>query len=140
MARRGRPEFKPTGPQRDRVKMLRADGWRTERIARDLGIDPGTLQKHFAEELEHGADISRAALLDLAWKGARKGNATLIKWLSDQQKTRQAALELEKRGELPADLAAEPKSPKPGKKELQKEAATKVKGIYETPEEPTKLH
>ena len=134
MARTGRPEFKPTGVQRDRVMRLRADGWSQERIARQIGVDVGTLNKHFAGELEHGADIKRELLLEWAEKAAKKGNATLIKWLHERQTASSAADQLKSR-----ESAPEPKAPKLGKKEERQKAAEQVGGKF-APPPPPKLH
>ena len=83
MATRGRL-FRPTKGQRERVSRLRADGWTLERIARVMQIDAKTLDKHFAEELEHGADIKTDALLEYAERAAKKGSASAIRWLGDR--------------------------------------------------------
>ena len=137
MARTGRPKFHPTKNQRDRVMRLRADGWSQERIARRIGIDVGTLTLHFADELEHGADVKREELLEHADKAARKGNATLIKWLHERQTAAAAAEQLRHRESAPAP--AEPKASKLGKKDERQQAAEKVGGKY-APPPPPKLH
>lgn len=59
----GRPEFEPTYQQRNDVRLWAADDWAEERMARQLGISRNTLRKHFAAELEHGADIVRTEVL-----------------------------------------------------------------------------
>lgn len=115
----GRPQFKPTPTQRNRVKMLRADGWSQERIARLIGIDVQTLLDRFSEEMEHGADMKRAELLQWAEKGAKKGNPSLIKWLGDQR--------------LSADSGA---SGGLGKKEQRQAAAGRVEGVFAPPDAP----
>ncbi len=135
MARRGRPKFKPTPAQRDRVMRLRADGWSKERIARLIGTDHETLSANFAAELEHGADIKTDALLEAAERGAKKGNAALIKWLSDRQSAARAGRQLEERAAPPAEAPTR----KLGKKEERQEAAARVGGKYATPAGP-KLH
>ena len=54
MTSRGRPPYEPTDKDRRVVEMM--SGWSIpeERIAKVLRIDPKTLRKHFAEELEVG--------------------------------------------------------------------------------------
>lgn len=76
---RGRPSFAPTKQQSADVRLFKADGWSDNRIARRLGISRTTLLKHFAEELEHGADDERAEALKLLKRAARKLNVTAIK-------------------------------------------------------------
>lgn len=136
MAPRGRPPKKPTYHERERVMRLRADGWSVERIARVMETDHETLRKHFANELEHGADIKTDALLEWAERGAKKGSQANIKWLSERYSAARAANQIEARSQAPAP---EPKQPRLGKKELQKEAAGKVAGKFAVPA-PPKLH
>lgn len=138
MAPRGRPKFVATTAQRDRVMRLRADGWSKERIARLLGTDHETLSANFAQELEHGADIKTDALLEYAEKGAKKGNAALIKWLSDRREARRAAAQLEQRASGP-ETEPPAKASKLGKREQQQETANAVTGLYAPPAGP-KVH
>ena len=137
MAGRGRPKFKPTAKQRDRVKLLKADGWSNERIAAQLGVDPGTLAVAFASEIEFGADAKRIEVIEAMQAAAKKGNASAGKWLHDRFATARAAEQVASR-EMPA-AAPEPRPEKLGKKQLQKEAAGKVGGKFAVPE-PPKLH
>lgn len=132
-----RPRFQPTTKQRERVKLLKADGWSNERIAVQLGIDPATLAIHFKSEIEFGADAKRIELIEAMERAAKKGNASAGKWLHDRFTTARAAEQVASR-ELPAE-AEEPKPVKRGKKEMQAEAASKVSGKYATPAGP-KLH
>ena len=134
MARTGRPSFQPTAMQRDRVVRLRADGWSQTRIARQVGLDVGTLTKYFGQELAHGADIKREALLEWAEKAARRGNATLIKWLYERHTPASAAEQLKQRKSVPSP--AEPNLEKLGKKEERQRAAEAVGGIYAPPAPP----
>lgn len=62
----GRPEFEPTERQRNMVRLWAADDWIEERMARQLGIARETLRKHFADDIQFGADKVRTqVLLDL---------------------------------------------------------------------------
>jgi hypothetical protein len=54
MTRRGRPPYVPTDKDRRVVEMMAGWSIPEERVAKVLGIDPKTLRKHFAEELEVG--------------------------------------------------------------------------------------
>lgn len=139
MARTGRPNFKPTPTQRERVKLLKADGWSNERIARRLGIARNTLEKVFAWELEDGADEKRAELLDYALKGAKKGNASLIKWLIDRNDRARAHSEIERRAQGPRETPEETPE-KLGKKAERQKAAEEVTGKFAPPAPPPKLH
>lgn len=71
----GRPGFEPTWRQREDVKLLKADDWSDERIARYLGISRNTLLAHFADELEAGADQVRARVLRDLSLASSKGSA-----------------------------------------------------------------
>jgi hypothetical protein len=54
MTTRGRPAYEPTDKDRRVVEMMAGWAISEERIAKVLTIDPKTLRKHFAEELEVG--------------------------------------------------------------------------------------
>lgn len=71
----GRPAFEPNYRQRDDVRLLKADDWSDERIARYIGISRNTLLEHFAEELEDGADRVRAQVLRDLKLASSKGNS-----------------------------------------------------------------
>lgn len=69
----GRPEFEPTLANRNGVRLMRADGWTVDRIARRIGVSANTLRKHFAEELSDGADIVRLKVLADLDRASSKG-------------------------------------------------------------------
>lgn len=71
----GRPAFEPSYRQREDVRLLKADDWSDERIARYLGISRNTLLAHFGEELEDGADRVRAQVLRDLKMASAKGNS-----------------------------------------------------------------
>lgn len=136
----GRPRFKPTKVQRERVKLLKADGWQNDRIARHLGIARNTLEAAFAEEIEFGLDVKQAELLASADKAAKKGNATMIKWLADRRDAARAAAQVAGREQQPASTqSTEAKPPPKGKKELAQQSAEDVSGKF-APPAPPKLH
>lgn len=139
MARTGRPEFKPTKGHRDRVMRLRADGWSIERIARVMALDFRTVAKHFATEIEHGADVKTDELLEFAERGAKKGNAANIKWLSERYRVARASRQIEDRAGQAGDPAPAPKPEKLGKKEERLRAAQEITGKF-APPPPPKLH
>ena len=62
----GRPAFKVTTAKRKEVESMKADGFSDDRIAAQLGCSRPTLLKHFAAELEFGADkVRREQLANL---------------------------------------------------------------------------
>jgi AraC-like DNA-binding protein len=133
----GRPPFKPTSALRRRVELLRADGWPLDRIAAQLEIAQNTLKTHFAAELELGADRARMENLEHAAKAAKRGNATMIRWLQERFDRARARLQLDDR----AGIAAEPPKPeKLGKKQERLRAAREIRGKYAPPPPPAKLH
>lgn len=77
----GRPPFAPTDEQRSDVRLLKADGWSDDRIARRIGVSRSTLLKYFADELENGADYERHDALRLLKETAEKHNVAAIKEL-----------------------------------------------------------
>jgi len=117
MARRGRPEFKPTDEMRAKVEECIGCGMTHEDIARAIGCCDKTLEKHFADELQYGRARKRSEALELIWASARKGNVSAQKKLVDMT------------GTLAAHAAwddAESRQPAPlklGKKEQQAIAA-----------------
>lgn len=77
----GQPPFKPTAAHRRDVESMKADAWSNDRIARIIGISRPTLEKHFAEELEHGRDRVQLEALRALRKLAKKNasaNSKLI--------------------------------------------------------------
>lgn len=71
-----RPEYQPTEEQRTIVAIAAGGGMSHEEIALGLGIDRGTLEKHFARELAEGAYVKRIEALQGLHAAARKGNAS----------------------------------------------------------------
>lgn len=77
-----RPQFNATAALRDGVRRMKADGWSDDRIAGRLGINRGTLLKHFAMELEFGADAVEVEMLETMWAAAKRGNVSALRWLA----------------------------------------------------------
>ena len=69
----GRPEFEPTQRQREDVRLWAADDWSEERMAQQLGIARETLRKHFADEIQYGADRIRTQVLRDLERSSRAG-------------------------------------------------------------------
>lgn len=133
----GRPRFKPTKPQRDRVKLLKAAGWSNERIASHLEISRNTLEAAFVMEIQFGADAKQAQILANLEAASKKGNASASKQLLDRFDLARANEQLASRRNEPEEPEA--KLQKQGKKELQQEAAEQVEGKF-APPSPPKLH
>lgn len=112
----GRPPFKPTAPQRNRVKLLKAAGWSNERIAAQMEISRNTLEDRFAAELEFGADAKRLEVMENLLRASKRGNASASKQLLER---------FDQAPTLRPDAASETAAPeeKLGKKEaLQRQA------------------
>lgn len=89
-----------------------------EEIAIGLGISRPTLEKHFVDELSHGAYAKRLEVLDAMHKAAKKGNIAAQK----------AYMQLTPRVAAPAH-EPEADTPKLGKKEqAQADAKTAQRG------------
>ncbi len=71
----GRPAFKVTAAKRREVESMKADGFSDDRIAVQLGCSRPTLMKHFAAELEFGADRVRREQLANLRRMSRKNVA-----------------------------------------------------------------
>jgi predicted ArsR family transcriptional regulator len=85
----GRPEFEPTQRQRDDVKLWASDDWTEDRMASQLGISRHTLRKHFAEEIQYGADRIRTMVLrDLQRSSAAGRTGASAKLLELTEKVR----------------------------------------------------
>lgn len=117
---RGQPAYRPTVAQRQDVRLFKADGWSDDRIARRLGISRTTLLKHFAEELENGADQERQEALRLLKRAARKLNVTAIRDLLKLIGAGSAIDEFLRQPERGA------RQPKLGKKEIAREEALRA--------------
>lgn len=98
-------------------------------IARALGIDVRTLEKHFGEELENGHANRRRDLIEWMFEAAEKGNASIQKHLDQIGRAAGAA-------ENVAGRATAPKPEKLGKKEEQQAAAGRVGGKFAPPPAP----
>lgn len=90
-----RPTFRATAEQRHHVMRLTYAGMARRDIAIALGIDPATLEKHFARELTDGPVVIRkelrAAVTAAAIKGKSSAMALLNKMDRDDAKREIAA-------------------------------------------------
>jgi hypothetical protein len=126
-AKRGRPEYRPTLKERETVEQMKFCGESENTIARSLGIDVGTLRKHFGEELESGHANRRREVIGYLFEAAASKNVAAIKKLEEMGRIASAADAVKGR-EKPA--------PKLGKKEERKIAAENVGGKFATPQPP----
>lgn len=77
-----KPSHKPTTESKALVRQWAALGFRQERIARKLDIDPKTLRKHYRDELDLGADDANAAIGASLFNKAKNGDtAAQIFWM-----------------------------------------------------------
>lgn len=131
---RGRPPHIPTTQNRSQVRLLLGLGWTPVAIARSLRITLPTLRKHYFSELkdrEMARYQLKAAQIMMLYREANDGNVGAIKALGETIKRAEL---VETQHEVEQRQA--PKGPKPGKKELQQQAAQAVAGLYETPAPP----
>jgi hypothetical protein len=80
--RRGRPAHMWTLKNSNKVKMLLAFGWSTDRIAKAVGITAPTLRKVYFRELkfrDEMRDRLEATIFEELWKGVADGNVGAIK-------------------------------------------------------------
>jgi len=69
----GRPMFKATAQQRDRVIWMRSLGMSIQDIATAVGIDRATLAAKFKRGLRDGPTIARQELMAMVMEDAAKG-------------------------------------------------------------------
>jgi hypothetical protein len=75
LKKRGRPAFKPTDEQRERVIALSSNGLPHIQIAPLIGCSsPKTLRKHFRDELDIGKIQANAKVAGALYQSALKGN------------------------------------------------------------------
>jgi hypothetical protein len=139
--KRGRPPHVPTDEKRLKVRVLMAflgneAGWEDE-VAAGLGISVPTLKKHYFRELKEKVSARRqlkATLLYKLMSESEAGNASAIEKLFKR-------LDKMELSELEAAVRArgDKREPK-GKKELQKEAASEVDGIFAPPTAPSRIN
>lgn len=81
---RGRPPYEPTDRDRNRIKLLLALGWSTERMANAIGVSPATVKRYFRAELKV-RDAMRDRLemrrFEIAMEQANAGNVAALKEL-----------------------------------------------------------
>lgn len=124
---RGRPPFKPTAEQQTTVERMKFVGDSDIVIARAIGIDPDTLRKHFAEQLEFGHARRRKEVVDVLFEAAAKHNVAAAKRLEEMGRAADAAASVKEREAKPRPV---------GKKEASQEAARNVPTRFQPPSPP----
>jgi hypothetical protein len=80
--KRGRPPHIVTAKNRNKVMVLLAFGWSTDRIANALSITAPTLRKNYFRELkvrDHARDRVTGNLAEMLWEFAKAGNVAAAK-------------------------------------------------------------
>lgn len=79
----GRPTFKPTKEQREKVESMAGYGLTAEQICNLVEVSRGTLFKYFGEELKQGEGKAHAQITHRAFDMARSGRfpAMTMFWL-----------------------------------------------------------
>jgi hypothetical protein len=79
----GRPAFKPTKEQRDKVRRWAAAGFGTGKMSRLIGIDAKTFRKAFGDVVELARPEAEADILDAVAEQAKRGELGHAKyWLA----------------------------------------------------------
>lgn len=117
---KGRPSFRPTPRDRNRVRLLLAMGWGNPRIADALEVSLPTLHKYFKVELSERdkmRDRLDARRLELAMEEANLGNISALRELGK-------LIERNDRMEAERTMGEQPKKPTPvGKKDMDRQLA-----------------
>ena len=126
--RRGRPAFEVTPRLRNKVKLLLALGWSSDRIGKAIEASVATLKRHFRAELK-ARDAMRDRLeadrLMAVYELAEKGNVGAHRQF-DKMLARNDLMEIERQMGRGEKDKPEPAAEKPGKKEIASERAAKV--------------
>ncbi len=117
---KGRPSFRPSPRDRNRVRLLLAMGWGNPRIADALEVSLPTLHKYFKTEIaerDKMRDRLDARRLELAMEEANLGNISALRELG-------RLIERNDRMEAERTMGEQPKKPVPvGKKDLDRQLA-----------------
>ncbi len=126
----GRPAHEPTPESREQVEILVASGMRAWQIAAAIGITEPTLNRHYADELQHGRARRTAAMVIAQYRAGQEGNVSAQKaWLSTNHAIERAP-----------PVAEEVRPGQLGKKAALAQAAQVVgRGKFATPAPPLKL-
>lgn len=130
---RGRPAFEVTPEIRNKVKLLLALGWPTQRVANAIDASPATVKRHFRAELKQRdamRDRLDARRLEVAAEAAMTGNPSAMRIFSQMIETNdrmEATRKIADRAPAGASARAPEVVEKPGKKaEKQTNAAASI--------------
>ncbi len=101
------------------VERMMACGDSQNTVARALGIDDGSLRKHFAEEIATGGARRRRQVVDAIFAGVGKGNAALIRRAEEMTRASSAQEAIRDPDQPPPAVAD-----RRGKKEIRRDEAT----------------
>lgn len=128
---RGRPPYEPTEKDRNKVKLLLAIGWQSQRIAHALDVSLATLKRYFRAELkvrDQMADRMEARRWELVVEQANSGNVGAMKeWRSMMEAERRADAQ-RRLTRADDDRPDEVRPEKLGKKEAARKAANSLGG------------
>lgn len=130
---RGQPPFAPTKRQRHEVEVWAAGGLSEESIAHAIGISRTTLRKHFAQELDVGADKKRGEVVAALFAAAKSGNVAAQKAFLARSDVSAAQSKFGGKPEKPV------RQRPAGKKEVADEAAKRASAGRFAPPAPPKL-
>lgn len=116
---RGRPKWKPTAAERQKIRSLAAMRQSPKAIARMFGVSVPTLRKHCADELANAANEADSAVMLALFKSAIGSDG------SGRANVRAAKLFTELRGLHPA-LMGPRAVPATGKRTRQKATAEEI--------------
>lgn len=109
---RGRPPFEVTPEIRNRVKLLLACGWATQRIANAIDASLATVKRHFRAELKERdkmRDRLDARRLEVAAAAALTGNPSAVRIFNQMIETNDRMEATRKIGDrAPAGASAKP--------------------------------
>jgi hypothetical protein len=115
---RGRPAYEASDAERNKIKLLLAMGWSSQRVADAIDISIATLKRYFRAELKVRAvmrDRLDARRLEIAMEQANAGNIAALKELGKM--IERSDMMLGTAAIKKAQDGAEPKVAKLGKKE-----------------------
>jgi hypothetical protein len=122
----GRPEFKATAADREKVEILIGGGMAIDEVAAAMDLAVNTLKKHFGPELKVGRSKKRSEILLAMFNSAKGGNVSAQKAFIQLN----ALAEADEAVQNPKDDRPAPVVAKiyKGKKEIAQEAALSVGG------------
>lgn len=94
---RGRKRHKRIPQLAEKVAVLRGAGLTPANIALRVGLSEPTLRKYYFRELEEGATLARAVLVESLWAKAKSGSAAAARMIREEFDKGQAAIPVSRR-------------------------------------------